>query len=485
MANPLLIAYVVGWVLLIAGLGLLLPLIPAAVYGEPLSWYVKSWVISLCAGSVLVALGLRSRRRSQEMRSRDSLAVVAIAWFLLSLFGALPYWFSGRLDVWGAIFESFSGLSSTGATNINDLSGYPKGLLFWRSLTQYVGGLGIIVLMVAVLPFLGVGGQLLMKNELSSGVSNEKLKPRVAQIAKILWMVYLAFTVGFFLLYYLGGQGVLDSVCLTFTTLSTGGFSNWNDSMGHYSGSYLPVLSIVVMFLGSVSFALHYQLLTGNIRALFGNPEVLFFGGVILASTIVIGLTLFLTGTYQSVYKSFYYAVFHATSIASTTGHALTDWSKWPNLAVGVMFLLFFVGGCSGSTSGGLKCMRWLILIKSIHRNFRRYIHPRGVFPVRINGKPIPEPVLEGVWLFFLLYFVIFAISSVLLTAMGLNVFDSISATASAMGNVGPALGNLGPASTYWWIPGPAKAVLSLDMLLGRLELYSVLIIFVPEFWSK
>jgi trk system potassium uptake protein TrkH len=483
MTRPLLIAYIAGWVLLITSLTFFLPLIPAAVYGEPLIHYIKGGILAFMAGAFLIIAGFTSRRL--EMRSRDGLAVVAVSWFLISLMGALPYWFSGRLDFWGSVFESFSGFSSTGASNISDLSAIPKGLLFWRSFTQYVGGMGIIVLMVAVLPFLGVGGQLLMKSELSGGVGNEKLKPRVAQVAKILWAVYLGLSAAVFLLFLIGGEGAFDSLCLTFTTLSTGGFSNWNSSAGHYQGPYIPVVAIVCMFVGSVSFSIHYQVFTGNVKALLKNPEVQLFCGITLAATITVGLTLWLTGTYKTLAKSLYLALFHSLSVISTTGHSLTDWSKWPNLAVGVLFFLFFVGGCSGSTSGGLKCMRWLILMKSIHRTFRRYIHPRGVFPVRLNGKPVPENVLEGVWLFFLLYFVIFAVSALLLTSMGLSVFESITAAASAMGNVGPALGNLGPADTYWWLPGPAKGVLSLCMLLGRLELYSVLIIFVPEFWRR
>ncbi|MDR2406029.1 MAG: TrkH family potassium uptake protein, partial [Deltaproteobacteria bacterium] len=436
MANPFLIAYVAGWVVLFTGLTYFIPLIPIAYYqDESFTWFLKSGIIALLVGGALVGLGFTSRH--QDMRSRDGLAVVAISWFLVSLLGSFPYFFSGHLDFWGAVFESFSGLSSTGATNINDLTVLPKGLLFWRSFTQYLGGMGIIVLMVAVLPFLGVGGQLLLKNELSSGVSKEKLKPRVKEIAKILWMVYLGFTLVLFILYLLGGLDSFDSICLTFSTLSTGGFSNWNNSLGHYSGIYIPSVAIVFMFLGSISFSLHYQALTGNFRAFLLNPEVLFFSGTIVVGTLVVGLTLFFSRTFTTLHQALFQSFFHVVSLISTTGHALTDWSKWPNLAVGVLFMLFFIGGCSGSTSGGLKCMRWLILIKSIHRNFRRYIHPRGVFPVRINGRPIPDNVLESVWLFFLLYFVIFAISSLLLTAMGMGVFDSITASASALGNIG------------------------------------------------
>ncbi|MDR2199018.1 MAG: TrkH family potassium uptake protein [Deltaproteobacteria bacterium] len=483
MANPLLIFHLAGSVVLVTSLAFLLPVPFLAWHGDPTLWcFVKSGAVSLVCGAILAASGWV--RRSQELRSRDGLAVVAVSWFLISLLGALPFWFSGRLDVWSSIFESFSGFSSTGATNINDLSTLPKGLLFWRAFTQYVGGMGIIVLMVAVLPFLGVGGQLLMKNELSA-LSSEKLKPRVAQIAKILWYVYLAFTLVLFILYLFGDLSPFDSLCLTFSTLSTGGFSNWNDSLGRFQGSYVPLVSLVFMTIGSVSFALHYQAFSGRPHAYLRNPELVFFLSLIAVSTLVVASTLRLSGVYDGILTSLYQALFHVTSVVSTSGHSLTDWSKWPRLAVCVLFLLYFFGGCSGSTSGGLKCMRWLILFKSVHRAFRRLIHPRGVFPVRVNGRNVPESVLEGVWLFFLLYFVIFCAAVLLLSAFGLNMLDSLSAAAASMGNVGSALGNLGPSDTYWFIPGPAKGVLSLCMLLGRLEFYSVLLIFVPEFWSR
>ncbi|MDR2351568.1 MAG: TrkH family potassium uptake protein [Deltaproteobacteria bacterium] len=484
MVNPRLIAFLTGWIVIIAGGTLFLPILPALYYDdEGMNLiFLRSGVIAVILGGLLIFLGFKARK--QEARSRDSLAVVGVSWFLISLLGALPYYFSGLLDVWGALFESFSGFSSTGSTNVQDLEIFPEALLFWRSFTQYLGGMGIIVLMVAVLPFLGVGGQLMLKNELS-GLSNDKLKPRVAQIAKILWMVYLGFTIVFFLLYLGGGAGVFNSLCLTFTTLSTGGFANFNNSLGHYQGFYFPVVSMVVMFLGSISFAMHYQLLTGHVRAFWRNPEILFFSIVIITATLLISASLIVSNVYQNPGEALFYSLFHAISILSTTGHALVDWGKWPSLAITTLFFLFFIGGCSGSTSGGLKCVRWIIMFKSIHRIFRRYIHPRGVFPIRLNGKPVPDNVLEGVWLFFILYIIILAFSTLILAGLGLDFLTSLSAAASALGNVGPGLGPLGPANTMAWVPGPAKGLLSLLMLLGRLEFYSFLVIFIPEFWSK
>jgi trk system potassium uptake protein TrkH len=444
--------------------------------------FLKSGAAALAAGLALAAAGRSARR--QEPRHRESIAVVGVSWFLVSLFGGLPYLFSGVLDAWGAFFESFSGFSSTGATNIADLSLVPPSILFWRVFTQYLGGMGIIVLMVAVLPFLGVGGQIMMKNELS-GVSGEKLKPRVAQTAKILWMVYLAYTLALFVLYLAGGAGAFDSLCLSFSTISTGGFANWNDSVAHFRGWYMPAVTLVFMALGSVSFALHYQLFTGRPRALLLNPEVLFFASAVVLVSALAMSSLLSSGYYRSPGEAAFAAVFHSVSVASTTGHCIRNWGDWPALAQGAVFGLALVGGCTGSTSGGLKCVRWLILFKTLHRVLRRYIHPRSVITVRLAGKPVSEEVLEGVWMFFLLYFLAAAAATLVLLGLGLDILTAASASLSSLGNVGPALGSLGPDTTYAWIPGPAKGILSLLMLLGRLELYSLLVLFVPEFWRR
>ncbi|MDR1040583.1 MAG: TrkH family potassium uptake protein [Deltaproteobacteria bacterium] len=483
MVHPRLICWIAGLIVLVTGAMQLLPVVCSLALddGNERAFF-KSGALVLACGLALAAAGRPARR--QEPRYRESLAVVGVSWFLVSVFGSLPYYFSGTLDVWGSLFESFSGFSSTGATNIADLSKVPPSILFWRVFSQYLGGMGIIVLMVAVLPYLGVGGQIMMKNELS-GVSGEKLKPRVAQTAKILWMVYLSFTLLLFILYLAGGEGPFDSLCLTFSTMSTGGFANWNDSIAHYRGWYMPTVTLVFMFMGSISFSLHYQLVTGRPKALLFNPEVMFFAAAVLLASIVAGCSLFASGYYRAPGQAAFYALFHSVSVASTTGHSIRNWADWPALAQGAVFGLVLIGGCTGSTSGGLKCVRWLILFKTVHRVLRRYIHPRSVITVRLAGKPVPEEVLEGVWMFFLLYFLAGAIATLVLTGLGLDILTAASAAASSLGNVGPALGPLGPDTTYAWLPGPAKGVLSLLMLLGRLELYSLLVLFIPEFWSR
>jgi trk system potassium uptake protein TrkH len=482
MINPRLIAHLTGWIVLVTGLGFMLPLVPAYLAGDGSArFFWQSLVVCLFLGGALLAVG--GRDAGHEPRYRDSLAVVGLTWFLLSCLGALPFIFSGRLDVPGAVFESFSGFSSTGATVVADLWSWPRSLLFWRSFTQWLGGMGIIVLMVAVLPFLGVGGQMMLKSELS-GPTSDKLRPRVAQTAKILWLVYLAMTAGSALLLALGGLSPFDALCHAMTTVSTGGFSNYDDSAGHFSSTYVRVVLLVVMFLGSVSLALYWQALQGHWRNLVLNREVMFLFFLILGIAGISAAALVADGAMPPG-RAIFESLFHAVANVSTSGFNVSDWSQWPHLSQAALFFLFFVGGCSGSTSGGVKCIRWVILIKTINRACRRLIHPRGVFPVRLQGRTVGEPVLEGVWQFFLIYFLTMALATLTNTALGLDLLTALSATASAMGNVGPALGTIGPAGSYAEVSGPVKLVLSLCMLLGRLEFYSFIVLFFPEFWRK
>jgi len=483
MVNPLLICYQTGWIILLSGVSLLLPLIPAFIYGEraAVAWFILSALGVLLLGGFLILLG--RRERLSESHQRDSLAVVAFSWLLMSFLGSLPYWFFG-LDFWSGIFESFSGLSTTGATNIADLNLLPQALLFWRSFSQWLGGMGIIVLMVAVLPFLGTGGQVMFKSEVS-GPSKDKLRPRVTQTAKILWGLYLGFSVLLFLFLILGGLEPFEAVCQTFTTISTGGFTNYNNSVLYFDGYLVKIIILIFTFIGAVNLSLYYQTFRGNFKALVFNPEVIFLFFLFIIFTLLVALNLIFTKTYRSYSHSFFQAAFQVVNIVSTAGHATADWSLWPNFSQGLLFLLFFVGGCSGSTSGGVKCIRWIIVFKTVHRAFRRHLHPRGVFPIRLAGKNIEESVLEGVWFFFLLYMVVLAFASLLLTALGQDVLTAFTSVASALGNVGPALGAVAREGTFAAMPGAAKGILSFCMLAGRLEFYSFLVVFFPEFWRK
>ncbi|MDR2422277.1 MAG: TrkH family potassium uptake protein [Deltaproteobacteria bacterium] len=481
MINVPLICGLTGWVVALFSAAFVAPLIFSLATDDGAARpFGVALAFALFVGIMLIFLGGQDSR--QEPRYRDGLAVVGLSWLSINALGALPYWLSGQLGFWDGIYESFSGLSSTGGTVIPDLSQLPQGLLLWRSLTQWLGGMGVIVLMVAILPFLGVGGQIMLKSE-SSGPSTEKLRPRVAQTAKSLWLVYLALSLLLFFLLLLGGLSPFDAVCQSLTTISTGGFSNFNESVAFHQSYYVKWVIVAFMFLGSLSFAMIFQVLSGQPKAAL-NPEALFFLLIVAAATVLVAGPLMANG-YYGPGESFFQAIFQVVAVISTSGFTTADWGEWPELSQAVLLALFFVGGCSGSTSGGLKCVRWLILFKSLHRAMRRYIHPRGVFPVRLGGKAIPEPILEKVWLYFLLYLVTWATGSLVLLFMGLDLSTSLTAVASSLGNVGPVLGRFGPTSDLSALPGPAKGFLSLLMLLGRLEFYSVLVLLFPEFWSR
>jgi trk system potassium uptake protein TrkH len=483
MINPRLIAYLTGWIVLFTGLGFLLPLIPAYIYDDgSAGWFWQSLAVSIFLGLILLAIG--GRESDREARYRDSLAIVGLTWFLVSLLGSLPYIFSGHLDVFGAIFESFSGFSSTGATVIVDLNTIPRGLLFWRSFSQWLGGMGIIVLMVAVLPFLGVGGQMMLKSE-TSGPSSDKLRPRVTQTAKILWGLYLSLTVLILLLLLVGGVGFFDALCQALGTISTGGFSNHNESVAFFHSRYVQWVIVIFMFIGSISFSLYWQALKGQWRNLVFNREVMFLFFLVLAVTLISSVALVAEGSMESLGEAFFRSLFQTVSVVSTSGLSTDEWTGWPHLSQAVLFFLFFVGGCSGSTSGGVKCIRWIILVKSINRACRRLIHPRGVFPVRLHDRTLNESVLEGVWQFFLIYFLTMAIVTLTVTALGLDLMTAFTAAVSTLGNIGPALGQVGATGSYADFPSSAKVVLSLCMLLGRLEFYSFVVLFFPEFWRK
>jgi trk system potassium uptake protein TrkH len=355
--------------------------------------------------------------------------------------------------------------------------------LFWRSLTHWLGGMGIIVLTIAILPFLGVGGMQLFKAEVPGPVA-DKLRPRITETAKLLWKVYLIFTAAEVLLLFFGGMSLFDSFCHTFGTLATGGFSTKNGSIGAYDSVYFDAVITGFMLLSGINFALHYQLLTGHPKAFYRNSELRFFLGVFLAAFLLIWLTIWQGGMYGPA-EAVRYASFQTASILTTTGYATADYELWPPLAQMVLVVLIFIGGSAGSTAGSVKCMRIMLLFKHAYRELRRLIHPRAVIPVKLGGRVVAEEVIQSVWGFFMLFLGLLAASFLILAAMGLDPATSFTAVAATIGNIGPGLGSVGPADNYAHLPQAAKAVLILCMVLGRLEVYTVFILFVPEFWRK
>lgn len=482
--NFRLILYLCGWMALGLAGAMLLPVIPSLIFtdGRMGDFLLSAGLVALF-GLALVGQGRRLPR--EEVRSRDGLATVGLAWLMIGCLGALPFWISDALPgFWDGLFESFSGFSTTGATVFADLETLPASILFWRALSHWLGGMGVIVLMLAVLPFFGFSGVQLFKNESSLG--QYKFRPRIAETAKLLWLIYLALTAVLVALLLAGGMPWFDALCHAFSAIATGGFANKNLSIGHYDSPYVEVVLTVFMLIGSLNFALYYQAVRGDWKALFKNTELRVFCGLITLAALVVTVSLVLAGFYQaSPLTALRQAFFQVVSVVTTTGLSTSDWEGWPHLAQGVLFVLFFVGGCSGSTSGGMKCVRWVLLFKGIHRTLRQHIHPRAVLPVRLGRQAVPEPVMTAVWSFGAIYFIVLAASTILLAAMDIDLLTAFSASASAVGNVGIGLGAVGPSDNYGHLPGLAKGVLSLGMFLGRLEFFSLLILFLPDFWKK
>jgi trk system potassium uptake protein TrkH len=473
----------VGILNLFLALAMVAPLAVSLIYKDGTAQiFLES--IGLTVAISLVLIWACRRNFHDDVRHREGMAVVALGWFSAGLFGALPFFLHGTFPTYmDCLFEALSGFTTTGASVLTEIESLPKGILFWRSLTHWLGGMGIIVLTIAILPFLGVGGMQLFKAEVPGPVA-DKLKPRITETAKLLWQVYLLFTAAEVLLLKLGGMSLFDSFCHTFGTLATGGFSTKNASIGHYNSAYFDVVITIFMLLSGINFALHYQALTGNLKAFYRNSELRFFLVVFLVATVMLTWSIFSAGLY-SLPNSVRYAAFQVASILTTTGYATADFEAWPWLCQVVLMLLIFIGGSAGSTGGSIKCVRIMLLFKHGYRELRRLIHPRAVIPVKLGGETISDDVLHSVWGFFILFMGLFVVAAVILSAMGVDIVTSFTAVAATIGNIGPGLGLVGPTDNYAHLPYAAKGILILCMVLGRLEVYTVFILFVPEFWRK
>lgn len=476
------ILYVVGALVCCVGLSMLFPLAFAIYYGDdsvlPLAMSIG---VALVAG-LLAILKLRNHPKP-SLSHREGMAIVALAWMAAGLFGALPFLFSGEMSPTDAVFESVSGFTTTGASILTEIEGLPQGLLMWRSMTQWLGGMGIIVLSLAILPFLGVGGMQLYKAEVP-GPRPDKLKPRIKDTAMLLWKVYLVLSVAEVVFLLFGGMSLFDSICHTFSTLSSGGFSTRNASIAAFDSTYIDIVIIAFMFMGGMNFALHFRMLRGDFISLFRDSEFRFYAGIILLFTLITTLCIW-HDNYESVWRSLSQAAFQVVSICTTTGFATADYEMWLPLPQALLFFLMFLGGSAGSTAGGMKCMRILLLLKQGYHELLRLVHPRAVKRVKLGGRLVPPDVLSGVVGFFILYVLLYVLSAFIMTALGMDVLSALASVAACIGNIGPGLGTVGPAENYAHVPMLGKWVLVFDMLLGRLEIYTVIILFVPEFWRK
>ncbi|MGQ9508088.1 MAG: TrkH family potassium uptake protein [Thermodesulfobacteriota bacterium] len=434
-------------------------------------------------GMALLSLLLRLlTKKPLELQIREAFLTVTLCWVTFSFFGALPFMISGYIPkLTDAFFETMSGFTTTGATILVNIEALPKSLLLWRNMTQWLGGMGVIALAVAILPFLGVGGVQLFKAEVP-GPIKDKLSPRISETAKILWGVYLIFTGVEVLLLKLGGLSLSDSLCVTFGTLATGGFTPTNNSIAAYPSAYIQYVIILFMFIAGANFSLHYWVLRGEIRRYFSNPEFCFFLGVISVSTGLILLSRFIRGEAFSE-EVFRGTLFQTISIITTTGFITEDYEKWPFVTQVILVALMMFGGCTSSTGGGMKQVRIMVVFKFIGSELKKLFHPHGIFPIRMGERAIPEPLVLNIMGFVSTYILVFFISVLVMSGLGLDIDTSVGAVAATLGNVGPGIGGVGPIDNYSHIPDLGKWILSFLMLVGRLELFTVLVIFTRPFW--
>jgi len=476
--------------LTLLGLTMIVPLAIAFFSGEP----TVHVLLLTTLGTIVIGLPIwLFTRKHRSLTNRDGFAIVTFSWILTAFVGALPFYLTGVIpNITDAFFEAMSGVTTTGASILgnpvtlshlpNGIESLPRSMLYWRSFIQWIGGMGIIVFYIAILPLLGVGGVQLFRAEVPGPVA-DKIRPRVRETAKALWLVYVGITGVEILLLHIGGMEWFDAICHGFTTMPTGGFSTKNASIGHFESGFIHYVIILFMLLAGINFSLHFKALTGDVKSYFRDREFL---GYITIAAVVTGI-IFITRTTETGQfseKHFREALFQTVSILTTTGYTTADYEIWSVIAQFLILAMMFIGGMGGSTGGGMKIIRFLLLIKYASLETRRMLHAHAIIPIRIGNRYISEDVIRNTMGFFLIYLSIFVLATLLLTAMNINLESAMGAAASALGNIGPGLGDFGPMDNYALLPATGKWILSFCMLLGRLELFTVMVMFSRSFWK-
>ena len=481
--NLKIIFRIIGFLLMLTGIFMML--------GIPFSIYYKSDDISalLQSGIFTSAVGLiiwffTRDSQNKELGKREGYLIVTLGWLSMALFGSIPFMLYGAVpDFTDAFFETMSGFTTTGATILTDIEVVPAGLLFWRSLTQWLGGMGIIVLSLAILPILGIGGMQLFTAEVP-GITKDKLHPRVRETAKRLWGIYVILTFTEMILLLIGGMSFFDAINHSFTTMATGGFSTKNASTAHFTSPFIQYVFIVFMLFAGMNFTIHYLAFHGKFEFTKINTEFRFYIFFIAIVTLVVAV-VHLVHVNFNIEESFRQALFHVTSLVTTTGYVSSDYENWAPFSRMFFFTLLFIGGCAGSTGGGIKFARHFLLIKNGSLELKRLLHPRAIIPVRFNGKAVGADIILNVQAFFIFYIGITVLGSIVLSFFGLDFITAAGAVATCIGNVGPGIGAVGPLNNFAELPDMVKWILSFFMLLGRLELFTVLLIFTPAFWKS
>ncbi len=477
--NIAIVIYVIGWILLLEGGFLLLPLGVAIFYHEQIGF---SFLITMIICVVLGLIIIRRKPKDNAFFLREGYVSVSLSWIVLSLAGALPFILSGLLpNPMNALFETVSGFTTTGATIFPEVESLPRSILIWRSFTHWIGGMGVLVFLLILLPLTGGSRMNLMKAE-SPGPSVTRILPKVRSSAKILYQIYFVLTIAQFILLLLAGMSVFDSLNTTFATAGTGGFGIKNNSIAGY-GEPVQIIITIFMILFGINFNAYFLILSKKWKEAFGSTEVRAYLGVIAISTLFITINIY--PLYSNIGEAVRLASFQVASIITTTGFATVDFNTWPLASCTILVMLMFVGACAGSTGGGMKISRFIIMLKSVQKEFQLYLHPRTIKKIQIDGKPVEHDVIRATNIYLITYFMVFAASMLLIALENHDFLTTFTSVATALNNVGPGLNLVGPVNNFSFFSNFSKFVLIFDMLAGRLELFPLLLLFMRQTWQK
>lgn len=466
----------------IVGITFLIP-IAVAIYCHETAMILPFLIPMLISIVIMLAINIPTRKHKVHMSTKQTFVVVAFAWVVAGFMGSVPFYLSGYFNNYAdALFESVSGFSTTGSTILSEIEILPRSINLWRCLTHWLGGMGIVTLTVALMPLLGVGGFQLIKAE-TTGPEKGKVTARITTTAKLLWIIYGGLTVLELIALKLAGMDFIDALSHAFATLGTGGFSTRNASLASYNSVAIDIIITVFMFLAGINFSLFFYLISGKFKDIKENTEFKAYLGILFIS--IVAITFCIKPIYGKFFTSLRYSAFQVVSIISTTGFATADFLDWPATAQFLIFLLFFVGGCSGSTSGGVKVVRWVILCKQVNNETRRMLHPHGIFTIRLNNKVGRKDIVFSVTSFIAVYLLFVALTTFVGCIGKLDLFSAFTGALSMVGNIGPGFGSLGPSCNYGFLPDFVKYWYCFAMLAGRLELYTMIIFFMPSYWKK
>ncbi len=475
---------VFGILLMVYSVSLLPPIIVALIYEDGGLFSFSATLVGVLFAGLLIWYPVRNH--SRDLKIRDGFLIVVMFWTVLGLTGALPFIFANdvQLSITDAIFESFSGLTTTGATVIVGLDSLPHSILWYRQQLQWMGGMGIIVLAVAILPMLGIGGMQLYRAETPGPIKDSKIAPRISETAKALWYIYLGLTIACAVAYWMAGMNWFDAFGHSFSTVAIGGFSTHDASIGYFDNINIEIIAIIFMFLAGINFALHFTAFRSmSGYSYFYDPEFKAYAGLLLLASIIATSYLYFQSVYPTWEEAVRYGLFQTVSLATTTGFSNADFSMWPGFLPIMLIFMSFIGGSAGSTAGGMKVIRFVLLFKQGMREVSGLLHPNAINPLKLHGKSIPDKVMTAVWGFFSVYVFTFAALMLVIMALGVDQVTAFSAMAATMNNLGPGLGEV--AANYQSLSDPVKWVLTFAMLLGRLEIFTLLVLFTVAFWRK